>query len=294
MKNINDLKTATWSDLTEAQPIETLTPIEKKGLDTSLTNGLSQFQMDWVNDGFVVLENFLNKDLMEAYKKVRERLPKDKTFRDNYFGGWAFPTPYMICEELKEFALEKDLMGALELLIGHEMGLHLCLTGWVSTERNFHQDSYLNPAYLWSNYLAVWMALDDIDANSGPFQYVKGSHKWDVIRQEKLFSYLTPDQKSSADWPTFTQNEVARVCEEEIERRGAKVEEFVPGKGDVLIWHSNLVHRGSEPKDKSLLRKSLICHYSAVDKRKDMPVTKRHTKTNGVYFDLPVAFPIRL
>ena len=47
------------------------------------------------------------------------------------------------------------------------MLLHLALTGWISTQRDWHQDDYLNPPFVANWYAAVWMALDDISAESG-------------------------------------------------------------------------------------------------------------------------------
>ena len=37
---------------------------------------------------------------------------------------------------------------------------------------------------------------------------------------------------------------------------------FLARKGDVFIWHSDLVHGGSEILDPTKGRKSLVCHYS--------------------------------
>ena len=66
------------------------------------------------------------------------------------------------------------------------MCLSLALTGWVSTERNWHQDDYLNPPDVDAWYVAAWLALDDIPSGSGPFQYVPGSHRWPAIRGDKV------------------------------------------------------------------------------------------------------------
>ena len=54
--------------------------------------------------------------------------------------------------------------------------MHLNLTGWVSTERNWHQDDYLNPFI--NSWYGRLVALDKISADAGPFEYVPGSHKW--------------------------------------------------------------------------------------------------------------------
>jgi ectoine hydroxylase-related dioxygenase (phytanoyl-CoA dioxygenase family) len=47
----------------------------------------------------------------------------------------------------------------------------------------------------------------------------------------------------------------------EIEQHGLKAETLLAQKGDVLIWHSQLLHGGSEIIDKRRTRKSLVTHY---------------------------------
>lgn len=277
----------TFGQLAEEQPEPTKTEIER-GQFASLT----PLQQKWRTDGLVILPGFLPKDLRDAYAAARERLlPKDRAQRDNFWGGWHWPSPYLECAELKELGLYGPLTEVLRDLIGEEMGLHLTLTGWVSTERNFHQDTYLNPPHLWSYYLAVWMALDDIHADSGPFEFVRGSHNWKVLRRHKLFEFLTKEEQHSPDWPTFTQDWVSEACKQEIASHGAKVEQFVPKGGDVLIWHSNLIHRGSPPRDTSLLRRSLICHYSSIHRRPDMKDLRVHSNGSH-YFHFPPPAPV--
>lgn len=278
-----------YSDLTETQPEHTKTVVERE-----LSSALTPLQASFLKDGVLIIENFLTKPLMDAYCQIRERLPKDRQHEDNYYGGWAYPTPFMVYDELRDLALSTQLAQLLKELIGETMGLNLSLTGWQSTQRDFHADQYLNPRGLWSKYLAVWFALDDIDKDAGPFEFVRGSHTWPVLTRDKLFQYLSPEEQASPDWPTFTQDAVARMCKEEIERRGGLIEQFVPKKGTILIWHSNLIHRGSVPKDGNLLRKSLICHYSSVQTRRliDMPKVLQH-KGQGFYFDLPTNGRVR-
>jgi ectoine hydroxylase-related dioxygenase (phytanoyl-CoA dioxygenase family) len=36
---------------------------------------------------------------------------------------------------------------------------------------------------------------------------------------------------------------------------------FSAGKGDVLIWHANLIHGGSPRKNMQLSRRAMVCHY---------------------------------
>jgi hypothetical protein len=267
-------KPFTFEDVSEQLPDEVVPWLDKEHVSTKLTKA----QSDWRLTGVVHLPAFIPDELIEAYSSVIEAL--------NEPHGWTSATPYMDNPVLKDIGLYPPLMGMLKKLLGDEMGLHLQLTGWVSTQRNFHQDDYLNPSFINSHYAAVWIALDDIHPDSGPFQYVPGSHRWPVIRGEKLLSHYPPEMALNPAWPRLTQDEVAKCLEDEAIKRGGEIVTYLPKKGDVLIWHGRLMHRGSQPNVPGMLRKSLICHYSALSKREDMPVRAQHTP-GCWYFVLP-------
>ena len=222
------------------------------------------------------LDRFFDDELLNKYSRARWRhLP--------HALGWQGPTPYLHVPELRRLCCDGALAQKLEELIGEPMGLHLNLTNWISTERNWHQDDYLNPPTLNSWYLAVWIALDDIHPDAGPFEYVPASHKWPTMRKEAVKKILPRNHRARTDWPILTQDAVAEAMEAEIARRGAKVERFLAKKGDVLIWHSCLVHRGSQPKNSALLRKAVIAHYSSIHRRPGFkPAVK--TSEGGWYF----------
>ncbi len=195
-------------------------------------------------------------------------------------GGFCSPTPYEHLPELRAISLYTPLRAVIDDLIGEEMILHLNLTGWVSTERKWHQDDYLNGPHVNGWYLATWVALDDIHPDSGPFQFIPGSHRWPVLRRELVTRLMTPQQAAEdarspqSLWTVFTQDAIAALVEERRVAEGTPVESFVAKRGDVLIWHSCLQHRGSTPRvrdqdrwrlgrGKARPRKALISHYTA-------------------------------
>ena len=65
--------------------------------------------------------------------------------------------------------------------------------------------------------------------------------------------------------------------EEVIEGEGLSKKIFLADKGDVLIWHANLLHGGEPMKDKSLTRKSMVLHYYAKDAICYHEITERPT-----------------
>lgn len=263
----------TWNDLIEALPDEQVPVIDRSTVDES---ELSEDQRLYRDQGYLILDKFMPDELIDEYCKVRSSQPP---------GGYCSSTPYMFVDEIKELGLYKPLMDKLEELIGEPMGMHLNLTGWVSTERNWHQDEYLNPPDVNGWYISVWIALDDIHPDSGPFEFVPGSHKWSVVRRNKVLEFLRPAERIRNTWPKASEKFLTRLFGEQVEKNNLKSKKFIAKKGDVLLWHSRLMHRGTTPKNKSLLRKAFISHYSGIHHRRDMPL-KRKFKSQGYYFVL--------
>lgn len=228
---------------------------------------LNDNQKRWMDEGVVHLPGIVPEELIHAYFSVRDRVKN--------LSGWETTTPYMQHKELLDLGLYEPVVNEIEMLLGDKMGMHLNLTGYVSTERGWHQDEYLNPTYINSWYCAAWFALEDIKQEQGPFQYVPGSHKWGIMRMEKTMSFLRPEEKTP-DWPRIAERYVNQACEEEIERRQASIETYLPSKGDVLLWHPRLLHRGSKPKRPGIQRKAFIAHYSALSVRSDMVNRAEH------------------
>ncbi len=100
---------------------------------------------------------------------------------------------------------------------------------------------------------ASWVALEDIQPESGEFQFIPGSH-----RLPEVLHYGT-DKGHSGDY-----DEYGRILETTLsmcEERGLKTKTFIAKKGDVLIWHADLMHGGAPIRDHTRTRKSLVAHF---------------------------------
>ena len=251
-----------FSDLSEYLDPDTLPWLDQITVDTAR---LTPEQAQWRREGVVTLERFLPDDLVDAYITRREREP---------IIGWISPTPYEHVPELRALALYRPLTQLMRDLVGEEMMLHLALTGWISSERAWHQDDYLNPPGVNGWYAAVWMALDTIHPDSGPFEYYPGSHRWPLLRGEKVRAFMTDadwaEPDSNIHWPKISERYVIPAVETEAARRGTPIKQFLGKRGDVLIWHGRLMHRGRKPNVPLMERRSLITHYSGVNHRPDM------------------------
>lgn len=267
--------------------------ISEPPVDATLLSRLDQFigwsapsqptmtgiENDWIHNGYTVIPGLIGDDLIEPYLKLRSPMPDI---------GWSAGTPYMQHPEIRNICCNDYLSDVLKRIIGDEMGLHLNLTGWVSTRRAMHQDDYLNPPFINSWYAGVWIALEDIHPDSGPFEMYPGSHRMDFVRMSKVMKYVPVELRTGSDWVYFSEPWVSKAIENECLKMGLTKIQYLPKKGDVMIWHSRLAHTGSVPNNPLLKRKSLIAHYSALTKRTDMPHRARneYPGSQGYYFML--------
>jgi hypothetical protein len=243
-------------------------------------------QDEWADNGFVIRDGLLDDDAMTAYEI------EWMAHNAHRPGGWDYATPYMDHPALLELCCQPALAELLEELIGEPMGVHLNLTGWTSTRRDWHFDQYLNEPYVGAFYAAVWIALDDISPHAGPFQYIPGSHHWwEPISQHKMRAALGPDG-DGPDWPTKSEQILSPLFKAEIDAMGIKPSEFLGHRGDMLVWHSRLLHRGSIPTNPHLERRALIVHFSGIRHRPDMPPAVQHP-AGGWFFPLGGKQPVR-
>lgn len=237
---------------------------------------LSATQQAWRDDGLVILDGILDNEHIDAYTNAWRA---DNTHR---VMGWPCDTPYV--HEPSILDLTAVAGHILHDLIGHPMAVHLNLTGWRSTQRNFHQDAVLNPDSNRDHYAAAWFALDDIDDDAGPFEYVPGSHReFGMLRQDLVLRALGTTTANPL-WPRDSERILTPLYEDAIAERGMEVRRFTPKRGSLLLWHARLLHRGSVPNNPDLERRSLIAHLSSVNHRPDMPPAKMHG--SAAYFPL--------
>ncbi len=258
-----------FADFSETPPDELLPYLDRSVVDEA---SLTPTQREWRETGVVILRNFIPDEVTAPYIAVREALGEE--------AGWLECAPYMHVEEMRDLALYPPLMAKMKEVIGEDMMLHLCLTGWISTKREWHQDDYLNPDFVNCWYIAIWIALDDIHPDSGPFEYIPGSHRWPLMRGEKIRALLT-EEEQDMHWPKWSERFTTPAAVHEIKKSGVKVKQFLAKRGDVLLWHGRLMHQGAKPNDPNMERRSLIAHYSSSAHRPDIHEDYRARDENG-------------
>jgi phytanoyl-CoA hydroxylase len=106
-----------------------------------------------------------------------------------------------------------------------------------------------------SHLAASWIALEDVNPNSGPLYYYKGSHK---VKKFNFGNGIFFDGNS-----TKNPDDFALYLDAECKKLKLEKHDLIVKKGDVLIWHAALAHGGRAINDNHLTRKSFVSHYSS-------------------------------
>ena len=197
--------------------------------------------LDFETNGFLVLEKFITPGLIDAHMSNPKRNHSEKV--DHKTDGSVLN---ILCGDKIQEVLER---------LDYAVALHSAVTYETSSEKPWHQDVVLTSKFGGAQYVGVWVACEDITEDSGPFQLIAGSHRWDI------------DYKHVYDLP---EEELAvgsqKRIELEVEKRklDSGVFKFHAKKGDIIIWHGQLFHSGGTPGNVNATRKSLTGHYCNV------------------------------
>jgi ectoine hydroxylase-related dioxygenase (phytanoyl-CoA dioxygenase family) len=100
--------------------------------------------------------------------------------------------------------------------------------------------------------------------------YYKGSHKLPYLLNDDFENYSTRLKLGNKQYSDYED-----MTDEILSQNQFEKEVFLPKKGDVLIWHANLIHGGAPVANPSLTRKSMVVHYYAKDVIKYHEITER-------------------
>jgi hypothetical protein len=125
------------------------------------------------------------------------------------------------------------------------------------SEQNAHQDSIHLTPYPNGFMCGVWVALEDVQENSGELFVYPGSHRSGSVRATPLGL----GKVINNDYSQFVVFD--RAIKDIIESEGYERLVYRPKAGQILVWHENTIHGGSPRLDHSRTRLSVVSHYFA-------------------------------
>jgi len=216
-----------------------------------MVNG--SIDLDFFNEnGFFIIKNAITEDKINAYLDLWNRENADNPSGWSNIGGSA--AAYLEYSEILDILCDPSIANAFDVA-EKSVALHADITYSVTTELEWHQDNCMPNEIAGSNYMGVWVALENVDEDAGPFEFVPGSHNWDMD-----YNLLHETAVKGREHPDLNDQRI-KYYQDQINTRSAKVEKLLIEKGDAFIWHGRLMHRGSPAVDRSKTRMSLIGHY---------------------------------
>ena len=249
-------------------------------LDAGLiTRRQAELLRHWIANGYVILESAIAGELVDRAREVLDAAYEGK-FPQMRFECHAVSTSEIKwCPEINPHpakALDihyfsrvvRDLIFADR--VTEFLGLLFDARPFASQSLGFlrgsaqepHQDSAYVAYSIPRQFAASWIALEDVTPLAGELFYYVGSHR-------RLEDFLYCERyKSVAEATRLTgetqfrpqiERHVASL-QERCESLGITKQTFLAKRGDVLIWHADLVH-GGQPVSHDVTRKSIVTHY---------------------------------
>lgn len=161
-----------------------------------------------------------------------------------------------ISSKVRKLAVDKKILDSLSYLLGGSFFPFQTLNFEKGTQQKLHSDWFHFAPSNNKGLAGVWVALEDTNENNGALLVVPGSHKLPYMYPEDLKIGIGSKKDPYLYYPDYEKKIEELVNSSKMESKLVKLK-----KGQILIWHSNLIHGGSEIKDNTKTRYSQVTHY---------------------------------
>jgi ectoine hydroxylase len=235
---------------------------------TAFSAPVQQQLKDWSSNGYLILENFFDIKTVDAVNAEIDQLQQRGKLAFTYGNKLMFANKKS--KLVKSIAEDPGLKKILSFILDKDIVAFQTINFINGSEQRAHSDSIHMTTYPLGYLIAAWIALEDVTHDNGPLFYFPGSHQLPYLLNNDFnegATFLTLGKKDYVDYED--------VIEDLVKQKNYSRKEFLARKGDVLIWHANLIHGGAPILDKSKTRKSMVVHYYATDVIKYHEITER-------------------
>ncbi|MEZ5025740.1 MAG: phytanoyl-CoA dioxygenase family protein [Chitinophagales bacterium] len=215
--------------------------------------------LTWHINGYIIWKNFLDEETVDAINEEMKSLFLKGEIDFNYTNKKIFNS-YKQSYTVRKVIKDKRLLNLFSFILDRDVFPFQTINFFQGSEQKAHSDSIHMSTFPQGNMLAAWFALEDIIPEQGPISYYKGSHQLQYFYNSdynNTSNFFMVDGEANEKYET--------KLEQIIQAQNLQKEIFLPQKGDVLIWHANLIHGGEPQINKQRTRKSMVAHYYAND-----------------------------
>ncbi len=262
-KDFPDKNSVAWLDVGESSE---LAPARTnfKEFTPSVQNKI----LKWSENGFMILEKFFDDNTCDQINSEIQQLIDRRKLK--FTNGNKLMFANRKSDLIKKITLNNSLNKILEFLLDKKVVPFQTINFLSGSQQRAHSDSIHMTTYPLGYLIAAWIALEDVNHDNGPLFYYPGSHKLPYLLNNDFNEGETLLTLGKNDYPDYEDR-----IEDLVNTSGFEKKEFHARKGDVFIWHANLIHGGSMILNESLTRKSMVIHYYADDVIKYHEITER-------------------
>jgi hypothetical protein len=250
-----------WLDLPDAARA-----IERRRERGDITAIEASYARRWVRDGSVVIESFFDDGRLDAAWAAYEAAlaanavtPDAPATETDPHPGRTL-NPHFSVPEVDALLRDPGLVDVVAMLLGAQALPFQTIMGHKGSEQRPHSDAIHMTTYPLGYLAAAWIALEDITPESGPVVYYPGSHRLPYVFAEDVG--ISAEDFGARGYVAYHERYEPRIAAL-IGEAGLAPQYFTPRKGDVLVWHANMIHGGSPRAHPASSRRALVCHYFA-------------------------------
>jgi ectoine hydroxylase-related dioxygenase (phytanoyl-CoA dioxygenase family) len=243
-----------------------------------LTQDEADLLTRWAEDGYVILKGAIDEDTLrraaaDLDKAYEGKLPNQK-FSVHAVGqpiDWVpqartNPTKaldiHWLSSAIRDAIFAPKVLDFMHLVFERRALASQTLGFLRGSSQEAHQDSAYVNYTLPMQFVASWIALEDVTVGAGELFYYPGSHRLREFLYGKN-EFKGTEEARRLGFPGNIEGQIKahvqrlpRLAQE----LGLKKETLIAKRGDVLFWSADLAHGGS-PISGDHTRKSVVTHY---------------------------------
>ncbi|MFN3842947.1 MAG: phytanoyl-CoA dioxygenase family protein [Rehaibacterium terrae] len=209
----------------------------------------------FLRDGFVILDEPLPEALIEQANADIDRAVAEGYQGYRYGDSTRLEQMHQQFPGIRGIWLHPPVHRMLSLIFGVPSQPCQSLVYVFGSQQDAHQDTVHLTPFPAGAMCGVWVALEDVRAGAGELVVYPGSHRLPRVYLKDVGCGKVRD----GDWREFGEKVVGRWAQL-IREHGLEPVPYLARRGQILIWHENLMHAGSVRRDPTLSRRSVVTH----------------------------------
>ncbi len=234
----------------------------------SFSPGVQQSLLSWSEKGYLVIDGFFPPPVADLIQQEADKLERDGKLQPTHDNKLLFAN--RLSPEIRKITYDERLTHLLSFILDKEVVPFQTINFKHGSNQRAHSDSIHMTTYPLGYLIAVWIALEDTHIDNGPLFYYPGSHRLPYLLNEDFNEGATSLRLGRKDYVDY-EDRIAGLLEEKKLEKAI----FLAKKGDIFVWHANLIHGGLPVRNAALTRKSMVIHYYVKDVIKYHEITER-------------------